>query len=258
MIKIEVSDKGVFLACPKNDTIIQKAHHLKAKWDPDKKVWGFDRRDEANVRAVCKKVFGWDGLGNPALVDLRLNVNKMIGGSKRSLEICGITVCYRPGRDQPVEFASNACLITGGFKGHHAGSMKYPTLDEPKPNTVIELRDLPEPMAEMALAEWDDACIRRARTEAPKPEPLSGDPEWWKQLDTMTDEQKSTVVALVKRLGILVPNWFTAAQVETIIGQTIGTDEWEHFLSWIDGTEWANELSNHVRTLWSDFKAEQK
>jgi hypothetical protein len=87
------------------------------------------------------------------------------------------------------------------------------------------------------------------------------------KLKAMTEDQVSALVGRCARL-ILIPNWFTREQVESILGHEpyppfaktgvpkLTDDEWKSFHEWVQNSTVGDDISNQVRSWWGDWLAD--
>lgn len=141
----------IYAATPYLPILPRKMKDLGGMWDADRQHWSFDARDEGRVRQLCIALFGTDGSEAPYLVDVQIRQ----GGALRPLGsqelwCCGRKIAWRPSRDGEVRLGEKVILIAGGFP-YSGGSARYPEV-APKEGTVLEVRDVPRPLAEQEVA----------------------------------------------------------------------------------------------------------
>jgi hypothetical protein len=119
--------------------------------------WMFDTRDEAAVRALCLRIFGADGSTDADDPTVTIRVPVPITCTGEEFRAAGITLVRRPARDASVRYGTGVVVISGGFPSS-GGSRANPRL-EPKPDTTVEVRDLPRGVAEKILAEIPGATL---------------------------------------------------------------------------------------------------
>lgn len=138
---------------PYDPDFVSKARSLGGKFE--RPYWVFDPRSEQAVRKACIAVYGSDGSDNdqPRLT-VRIPLDGVNGNEWRP---AGEALVRRRGRDERVQYAEGVVLHAGGFPGS-GGSVKNPRL-EPKPGTVIEVRDLAPGTARKILAEDREATL---------------------------------------------------------------------------------------------------
>lgn len=150
MIKIKTVGKKVQVVSPYHPNWPKKAKNLGGRYDGS--AWEFDVRDEERVRALCREIYGTDG-SSVDLVTVQIDMDKAHGASGKSWFRFGREILSRTGRDVDVRLGHGVVLLAGGFKAS-GGSARYPAIDDPKPGTVLEVRDVPR-----ALVEGDDLEI---------------------------------------------------------------------------------------------------
>jgi hypothetical protein len=137
--------RRVYLASPYHPDMPSRAKQIGGKWEGTSKRWRFDERDELRVRELAVEIFGTDGDDGAELVTLRVKIDDLARG-QRVLFIAGREVAKRFHRDIDPQLGDGVIVVEGGFDDR-GGSMKYPLLD-PQPFTVLEVRDVPRPLAE--------------------------------------------------------------------------------------------------------------
>jgi len=164
LIAITVGETVEVLS-PYNASFVGGAKRLGGRWDPEHKLWRFAPTLEAEVRALCAKIFG---AGEDALLADVCTVR--ITADYSAMVECG-PIIYRgrvvaaaSDRDGGARPGPDVSLISG--KIGSGGSMKYwkTTIDE---GTVLEVRNVPRAAAEdtqlfsVEIVE-DEAATRRA------------------------------------------------------------------------------------------------
>jgi hypothetical protein len=143
--------------CPYHPEVVKQFRALNGKWNQDKKAWYFDARDKARVVDVLRKVFGVaPGDPAPRLVTVVLKpkfLDAMYG--VEAISELGRVVAVRRGRDARVELGDGVRILTGGFRPS-GGSARKPEL-APEDGTSLEVRDVPQLLAEQLKAQYGDA-----------------------------------------------------------------------------------------------------
>src|SRR5664280_748372 len=105
------------LAGPSAAELPHYAKTIGGWWNPTDKVWTFDVRDEARVRALAVKLYGTDGSGaDMPTITVRIPVPAHFTPYRyQELVLAGRTLAFRPGRDTPVRYADDVVLVSGGF-----------------------------------------------------------------------------------------------------------------------------------------------
>ena len=160
------------LAGPSAAELPHYAKTIGGWWNPTDKVWTFDVRDEARVRALAVKLYGTDGSGDMPTITVRIPVPAPFTPYRyQELVLAGRTLAFRPGRDTPVRYADEVVLVSGGFPPR-GGSVKKPVLGEARADTLLEVRDVPLAVGLQMIEEAgggelvDGAAERRAALTA--------------------------------------------------------------------------------------------
>lgn len=167
-VKMKDGSTKLQLKTPYAPDLPARCKALGGKWGPADKAWYFDERDAGRVRDLCVETFGIDPLAEPdeapELVTVRVSLDAFSDGAEAWA--FGRELARRPGRDYDVRLGGGVILISGGFP-RTGGSMKNPSLAA-KDGTVLEVRDVPRPLAEQEVANWRpmadgaDAATRKA------------------------------------------------------------------------------------------------
>jgi len=165
-VRIYTDEDGkLVLDCPYHPAIPARAKTAGGRFDGGRRVWTFDPRDEARIRQMAIDIFGTDGREQVPTVTVRVDLDTVKPGSN-NLFALGRELLHRPGRDASVRLGDKVVLLAGGFPSR-AGSARYPEL-APNPGTVIEVRDVPLPLAQSAGNGYtivDATADRRAALE---------------------------------------------------------------------------------------------
>jgi len=144
-VKIETYNERVYAFTPYDKAFVARAKTLKGKWDPAKKAWHFDPRDEDRVRELCVSIFGTAGDPGDAadVVTVRIKAADHESPDRRENHItfAGRRVAWRPVRDEPVRLAPNVVVIEGAFPTS-GGSQQYPRVCAGD-DVILEVRDIP-------------------------------------------------------------------------------------------------------------------
>lgn len=144
------------LTAPYHPAFPRLARALGGLFNGDTKLWYFDPRDEARVRALCEEVYGIDP-GNQEPVSTRtilLHLDRL-NTENESLWLVGREIASRPARDAPVRLGRGVIINSGGF-ANRGGSARYPAL-APLDGTVLVVRDVPFSLVERATLDLGDA-----------------------------------------------------------------------------------------------------
>jgi len=167
MVKIERKNEVLLVASPYNPELPSRAKKLGGKWDPAKKAWAFDVREEAEVRKLYKDIYGTDGDDSVKLVTLRVTYIQQDSTRDCSFWMAGREVAHASGRDSGARLGKGISLRAGAFRS--GGSMKNPACIV-EAGTVVLIRDVPEPAAVASLGAWDAyKCEIEPEEAAPAP-----------------------------------------------------------------------------------------
>lgn len=160
MISISVTNDGEHarLRAPYlQPSVAKRARALRGTWDASQGMWRFDTRDEQRVRDLAIDTFGTDDTDSTPRVTVQISTD---GLSMRDhydeIVLAGVSLARRRGRDENVRLGDSVVVVTGEFSGS-GGSVKNPCLDFAGEHIVLEVRDVPEPMAEKMHTQAPDA-----------------------------------------------------------------------------------------------------
>lgn len=163
------------LVTPYSPTLPARCRALGGAWSADAKAWYFDLRDADRVRSLCLDAFGIDPLAEPdeqpELVTVRLEMDAF-NTRAAELWIFGREVVSQPGRDSSTRLGQGVVVISGGFSG--GGSRANPAMNA-KAGTIIEVRDVPRPLADEQIRAWADRAEKLAAS-ADEKEARLGEP----------------------------------------------------------------------------------
>jgi len=148
MANVSVRREGstVAVETPYHPTWPPSARSLGGRWDPDRRVWRFDARDEERVRALIAELFG-----NPdePRVTVRIKAEGLNTAYVGSFFAMGREILSRRGRDAEVQLGEGVVLLAGGYPAS-AGSRQNPAIGRPLEGTILEVRDVPLSLARRA------------------------------------------------------------------------------------------------------------
>jgi len=157
VIKVDIRNGMLAVACPFSQTFLSFAHMRGGKWSDSLQQRLFDPRDEFAVRSTLIDIYGTDDYESCAKTDVRLSLDGMRvewDGHDRMF-VCGREVARRKYYDSYVELGEGVVVLEGGFP-RKASYQGQPIL-APANGTVLEVRGVPIVAAEKALQEWPDA-----------------------------------------------------------------------------------------------------
>ena len=144
LISITRSGSDISVASPFHPAFVSRAKELGGKWDAAAKVWTFDSRDEGDVRALCRAVYGTDGSPDTKLVDLRITFKSGARAGQRAVYVCGREIARAWGRDSGAKLGDGVKLVQGRITS--GGSMKnWATVVDA--GSIFIVRDVPEAKA---------------------------------------------------------------------------------------------------------------
>lgn len=156
------------LTSPYSPALPTRCRALGGKWNAETKKWYFDTRDADRVRAMVLETFGIDPLAAPdeapELVTVRLSLDAF-NTSARELWMFGREIAHQPDRDGRPSLGRDVIVVNGGFLG--GGSRANPAMNA-KPGTILEVRDVPRPLADEQIAKWAARAEQLAATAAEK------------------------------------------------------------------------------------------
>ncbi len=154
MPNISATKEGgrLLVTSPYDPAYTARAKSLGGKWDPARRAWAFDVRDETRVRAVLVEVYGEDGSAIPASdrVTMRIRFPEGASVERDALRIAGREVASASGRDTGARLGPGVVMEEGRVDsgGSRANWTTYVSKD-----TVLLLRDVPRGFAERVRAE---------------------------------------------------------------------------------------------------------
>ena len=146
-VKLQMEDGQLRVNCPFNYGFVHGAKKLAGKWlwQGADKLWAFDARVEALVRALCIQWFGTDGNAIPDLVDVRLTYPAGRRCLQAPATAFGRVVGRAWGRDTGARLGEGIVLVQGRVGS--SGSWKnWETCIGPE--TVILMHDVPRSLVE--------------------------------------------------------------------------------------------------------------
>lgn len=141
-MKITRTEKTISVTTPYNPDLPHLARDLGGSWNPSKKCWRFDIRDEERVKELYMQIYGeWDSDDEtPAdAVTVRVttdDISTLHGG----IFFAGRQVARATGRDSGATLGKGVILLDGQFTS--CGSMKNWRTGADY-ETIFELRDVP-------------------------------------------------------------------------------------------------------------------
>jgi len=161
-VQIEVTDNAVHVASPYHPEFPKAAKAIGGRWTPEK-IWAFDAQDEVRVRALCRRIYGEDGLANPQTTTIRYRVSY---STDNPFYYAGRKIAWRAGRDWPVRLGHDVIVVEGEFS-NRSGSRANPGLvgrwDE---DVILEIRNCPQELIDLEdgniveIVEEDEAPAR--------------------------------------------------------------------------------------------------
>lgn len=165
MIKVTVSNSSLSVVSPYHPSFPSKAKDLGGKWNPDRRAWIFDARDESRVRDLCRKIYGTDGTTPTCdLVTIRLTalVDRKI--ERGGVFAAGRCIASATGRDSGARLCERVVLLSGCITS--GGSMKN-WLTHVYKGAVVELKDVPRAAIEKINTEkWSVEIVEQAVNKA--------------------------------------------------------------------------------------------
>lgn len=145
------SEGKITVQSPYCRDFVDGAKRLAGKWDDTHKVWVFDARDEARVRALCGDVYGTDGTDTERVV-LRIHVPKGVvqSGPHSGIFLTGRCVARSRFPDGGGPQLGDDVVVLEGKGPVPGGTARYPGLEIPG-HTVMEVRNVPVAAARRAV-----------------------------------------------------------------------------------------------------------
>ena len=148
MIRITQTADKVELASPYHPDLPAAAKSLGGKFDRQGKTWVFDARDYDRVRELARSIYGTDGTADTVSVRVDLSSSGYFNdGIIRDADLwsLGRLLVGRKYRDAAVRLGEGVILVQGKF-ADRGGSRNNPSIG-PVDGIVLEVRDVPEPLA---------------------------------------------------------------------------------------------------------------
>lgn len=161
-ITITKTPDAIQTATPYDARFVADAKMIGGRWDPDRKMWGFDLRDEGRVLGLLEKHFAWtpDSASEPtATVHITLTSHNAWAGE---LTLFGHRIATRTGRDEQVKLGDGLVVVEGSF-GARGGSVKHPAILSADREVILEWRDVPRSVVDKLDADkWHLEIIDHA------------------------------------------------------------------------------------------------
>lgn len=194
MKKVEtiIENGKLYVSSDYNAEWVKKAKLIGGKWDGARKCWRFAVDDAGTVSDARLDIFGDDGSDEPAKVaDIFVRVDKLY--DETEITICGVPVCRRMHRDEPVRMADGVVLVRGSF-AESGGSMKNPRVCALE-DTVVKIKNVPERLIDKMLR---DDKIKEAIEHVEHSRAVQAEePDTLKRVDQLRKERDE----LVKRIA---------------------------------------------------------
>lgn len=135
-----------------NSLFVKEARNLGGDFNRLSSQWEFDARDEAEVRELCYRIFGEDGV-RTNFCDILVKFKKTYYADRESICVLGFPVARAFGRDSGARLTPGVAVKQGGFKS--GGSVKN-WCTVASADTVIMLRDISRVLAEEYIQNQDE------------------------------------------------------------------------------------------------------
>ncbi len=133
--------RAILVAAPFHPAWASRARALGGRWNPDRRVWVFDARDEGEVRALCIDIYGTDGRAPVELVDVELDLlGAESSPDQMSIWFAGRQIARVFGRDSGARLGEGVRLLRGSLDS--GGSRNNPHVKW-SPGTTVLIRDVP-------------------------------------------------------------------------------------------------------------------
>jgi hypothetical protein len=141
-VKVSRTSTQVFVESPYNSLFVAKAKKIGGKFSGG--VWEFDIRDSDRAVALCKDVYGSDGVTSDTCT-IRVHFTGTYMSGTAPIEIGGFSLAKAFGRDSGAKLFPGIVVLEGGFDS--GGSVKNWSTVAPE-GTIALLRDFPRHRAE--------------------------------------------------------------------------------------------------------------
>lgn len=120
-VVIDVRDSTISVESPYNADFVKAARDMGGRWDGSSSSWLFDRRDEADVKALCMKIYGTDG-DMSDVVTIKVTFPEGYEEYTEPIALSGRLIARAFGRDSGARLGEGVRLVSGGFNS--GGSVK--------------------------------------------------------------------------------------------------------------------------------------
>lgn len=157
-VALKVEGDTIRVWSPYNPTMVKRARGLAGSFEGG--TWRFATRHEEQVRELLRDIYGTDGTPTPRVtVRFPATSDLLKELTHGTYSAFGRPIARAWGRDSGAKLMGGVVCLEGGF--YSGGSMKNWEIYV-RNGTVIEMVDVPEPLAMRAAAEYpDDVTIVR-------------------------------------------------------------------------------------------------
>jgi len=142
-VVLKTDGDDLIVVTPHSEALIAELRVLGGQWDPERRAWICDTRDEARVRQLCLQYFSTDGNTVGEVCDLRLRVSYIDGPELRVDDRVLLGRSPKTGQ----AWTPQGVAVVSGVVPTGTG-----TIGELEPPVVIEVRDIPPAVADSIRA----------------------------------------------------------------------------------------------------------
>jgi len=142
-VVVQIDGDELVVKTPHSEPFIAELRVLGGQWDPERRAWVCDPRDESRIRKLCLARFGTDGEVAGDVCDLRIEVRYIDGTDLRLDDRVLLGRSPKTGQ----AWTPQGVAVVSGVVPTGTG-----TIGELEPPVVIEVRDIPPAVADSIRA----------------------------------------------------------------------------------------------------------
>ena len=155
--KFTKTGKSFQVATPFHPDFAALAKRKGATWDADLTAWSFNSRDEKAARNLTLAFFGFDGLSDPDLVDVQVEIGEYdyrdMNTLCRPFSLFGRILAEATSRDSGARLGEEVSLRTGDVRSGGSAKNWETKIDD---GAVFIVRDVPRCRVESEINELNE------------------------------------------------------------------------------------------------------